>query len=227
VQIMARAASETVILEDDVYRHLWYDAPAPPPLQAYAAPAIAAPAVAPPGAAPPGAVIRLGSFSKILAPGLRLGWLIARPDIVRRCAGSGLLDSGGGQSHFAAHVAGAFIHAGLLDSHLERLRAAYRSRRDALLSGLAGALPANCSFSRAGGGFFTWVQLPEGMDSTRLLPLAERAGVSYAPGARFYADGGERYLRLAFSLLPEDELREGARRLGAAIRDAQRKAPLR
>ena len=194
-----------LILEDDVYRELWYDAPSPPPLQHLA----------------PEHVIRLGSFSKILAPGLRLGWLVAPPALVRRCAGCGLLDSGGGVSHFAAHVAAGLFEMGMLDAHIERLRSAYRARRDALLAALEQHMPERCSWPAPAGGFFVWVRLPDDRDSTALLRDAEAAGVSYVPGSRFFVDGRKTgHLRLAFSLLREDELAEGARRLGRVIREA-------
>ncbi|MGQ9768576.1 MAG: aminotransferase class I/II-fold pyridoxal phosphate-dependent enzyme [Anaerolineae bacterium] len=173
------------------------------------------------GSLAPQITVRLGSFSKILAPGLRLGWLVAPPDLVMRCVRSGLLDSGGGVSHFAAHVAAAYLALGLLDEHIERLRATYRDRRDALLAALARHLPAGCRWQRPGGGFFAWVELPEGCDAAALLPAAEAAGVSYVPGARFFAgDGGARYVRLAFSLLAAGELEEGAQRFGAVLRAA-------
>ena len=194
-----------LILEDDVYRELWYDAPSPPPLQHLA----------------PEHVIRLGSFSKILAPGLRLGWLVAPPALVRRCAGCGLLDSGGGVSHFAAHVAAGLFEMGMLDAHIERLRSAYRARRDALLAALEQHMPERCSWPAPAGGFFVWVRLPDDRDSTALLRDAEAAGVSYVPGSRFFVDGRKTgHLRLAFSLLREDELAEGARRLGRVIQEA-------
>ncbi len=200
---LANEAGLTII-EDDVYRHLWYDASPPPSLFSLA---------------PFGRVIRLGSFSKLLAPGLRLGWLTGTPELVRRCAGSGLLDSGGGVNHFTAHVVAAYLDLGLLDGHVERLRAAYRRRRDALLDALAHHLPAGCRWITPGGGFFLWLQLPAGCDSAALLPAAERAGVSYVPGGRFFSGrGGERYLRLAFSLLSVAALAEGARRLGDVLR---------
>lgn len=194
--------ADLLILEDDVYRRLWYDAPPPPPLAALA----------------PANVVRLGSFSKVLAPGLRLGWLVAPAEIVRRCAGAGLNDSGGGVSHFTAHVVAAFMELGWLDPHIEELRAVYRQRRDALLAALAAELPPGCRCQTPAGGFFAWVRLPEGCDSAALLPAAEAAGLSYVPGARFFADGsGARYLRLAFSLLAPEELAEGARRLGRVL----------
>jgi DNA-binding transcriptional MocR family regulator len=202
-QIMALCrAAGTVIIEDDVYRDLWYDAPPPPPLE---------PADRPEG------VIRLGSFSKILAPAMRLGWLVASPEVTRACMGSGLLDSGGGQSAFAAHVAGAFMFGGALDTHIDALRAAYRARRDLLAGALGEALPPGCRWRAPGGGFFIWVRLPDGADAAVLLPRAEAAGVSYVPGARFDPAGGGACMRLSFSLLPGADLREGARRLGAFL----------
>ncbi|MEJ5198344.1 MAG: PLP-dependent aminotransferase family protein [Anaerolineae bacterium] len=192
--------ADLTILEDDVYHHLWYDEPPPPPMSDLA----------------PEHVIRLGSFSKLLAPGLRVGWLIATPEVVRQCAGSGLLDSGGGISHFSAFVIGEYMALGVFDAHVERLRAAYRERRDLLCAALAQHLPAGCRWRVPGGGFFVWVNLGEEIDSAALLPQAEAAGVSYVPGAHFYADGrSSSYARLAFTLLSPEDLVEGARRLGA------------
>ena len=186
VMVLAEAAGVTV-LEDDVYRQLWFGTPPPPPLQSYGE---------------PGSVLRLGSFSKILAPGLRLGWLLAPPAVVERCKDSGLLDSGGGLSHFAAHVAGEFITMGLLDGHVERLRQGYKARGEALVAGLAEFMPSGVTWTRPGGGFFVWVTLPEGMDSADLLARAQAAGVAFVPGSRFCCCGGcERSIRLAFSLL--------------------------
>jgi DNA-binding transcriptional MocR family regulator len=192
------------VLEDDVYRRLWYDHPPPPPLADYDS---------------SGLVIRLSSFSKILAPGMRVGWLEAAPETVTRLAGSGLLDSGGGFSHFAAHVVAGFLELGRLEPHIENLRTAYRTRRNVMLQALAGHMPVGCTWNAPAGGFFVWLQLPEGYDSVRLLPAAERGGVSFAPGARFCpAGGGERYLRLAFSLLQPEALAEGVARLADAVK---------
>jgi DNA-binding transcriptional MocR family regulator len=195
-----------LVLEDDVYRELWYDAPPPPPIY---------------DLAPAGPVVRLGSFSKVMAPGLRLGWMLAAPEIIRRCTSSGQLDSGGGVNHFTAHVVAAFIELGLLDRHVERLRKAYRQRRDRLMDGLTSHLAEGCEWERSGGGFFVWLRLPQGMDGTAVVPAAEAAGVSYVPGARFFTGGGgERRCRLAFTLVTLEELEEGARRLGAVLREA-------
>ena len=195
--------SELLVLEDDVYHALWFDGPPPPSLYTLA---------------PAGLIVRLGSFSKVLAPGLRLGWLSASPDIVQRCVRSGLLDSGGGVSHFAAHVVAEFVELGLLDEQVERLRRAYGRRRDCLMDALDRFLPPTCSWRVPGGGFFVWLCLPDGCDSGGLLPRAEAAGVSYVPGSRFCAGGGgERRARLAFSLVSLQDLQEGARRLASVL----------
>ena len=165
-QAIAALAQEAglTILEDDVYRHLWFDAPPPPPLSDLA----------------PDHVIRLGSFSKLLAPGLRVGWLIAPPAVVRRCAGSGLLDSGGGASHFAAHVVAAFMELGGFDAHVEMLRAAYRARRD-ILCDAAGAASSR------------W--LPVAGARRRLLRLGAAAGGRGCRGAAAPRRGGRGVLR--------------------------------
>ena len=164
-----------MLLEDDVYRELWYDTPPSPPLYSLAA---------------PGPVVRLSSFSKVLAPGLRLGWLLAPAPLVRRCVTGGLIDSGGGVNHFTAHVVAAYMALGLFDPHVEAIRGVYRRRRDTLVAALHRHLPAECRWPQPGGGFFVWIEAPEGIDTGRLAAQAEAAGVSYVPGARFYAGGG-------------------------------------
>ena len=195
---------ELIAIEDDVYYQLWYDAPPPPPIYSLSESE---------------SVIRLGSFSKILAPGLRLGWMHASPAIVERCVRSGVLDSGGGLGHFTAHIVAAFIEPGLLDAHVETLRSQYQKRRDVLVDSLTQHLPRECQWTSPKGGFFIWLRLPEGISSTAFLESAEEEGVSYVPGAEFYTHkGGENYCRLNFTMVPFNELEEGARRLGSALR---------
>ncbi|MCX7789383.1 MAG: PLP-dependent aminotransferase family protein [Chloroflexaceae bacterium] len=204
VELAAREG--LTVIEDDAYAELWYEAPPPPPLYHLA---------------PGGPIIRLGTFSKSLAPGLRLGWMLADPDLVRRCCRSGMLDSGGGVNHFTATIIATLLEQGRLDSHVARLREALRARRNALLAALALHLPTGCTWHPVLGGYFVWVRLPPALDTLAMLPLAETGGVAYLPGRRFYADsGGQNYLRLAFSLLAPAELEEGARRLGAVVRRA-------
>ncbi len=213
---LARLASalDLTIIEDEAYAELWYDAPPPPPIASFAATS---------------SLIRLGSFAKVLAPGLRLGWMQAPPDVIQRCMHWGMLDSGGGLNHFTAHVVLALLQQGAFEPHLQRLRAELRERRDILLTALARAMPAGVTWQPPLGGFFVWVQTPSVLDTTALLAQAEAAGVAYVPGERFFAGrGGRHHFRLAFSLLPADELIEGALRLGrvltAALREARQKA---
>jgi DNA-binding transcriptional MocR family regulator len=198
------AAESLLIVEDDVYRELAYDGPAPPSLWSEA---------------PRGVVLRLGSFAKSLAPGLRLGWLNGSVEQVARITGCGLRASGGGVNHATAMVIGEFCAGGAFEPQLERFRAAYGARRDALDAALGRHLPDGCRWTRPGGGYFIWVALPAGMDARELLPVAERHGVAFTPGTRFHHDGGGAgALRLAFSLYTPDELEEAAQRLGSAIR---------
>jgi DNA-binding transcriptional MocR family regulator len=205
--VSVAAAYGLLLIEDDVYRELWYDGPAPPSLWSLAA---------------PGTVLRLGSFAKTLAPGLRVGWLNAAPEQIARVAESGLNDSGGCPSQFAAVAVERFLRSGLYEPHVAELRAAYTTRRDTLAAALAAHLPAGCGFSVPAGGFFIWVSLPAGLRASALLPAAEAAGVSFVPAARSHLDGYDGGLRLAFTLYPPEQLVEAARRLGETIEAALR-----
>jgi DNA-binding transcriptional MocR family regulator len=196
---------DLIVVEDDVYRELVFDGEAPPALRVLD---------------PEAPVVRLGSFSKSLAPGLRLGWIDAPESLRERLAAAGFLESGGCVSQFSAHVVAAVLEAGAYGAHVTALRLAYASRRDALSAALGEHLPAGCRFALPAGGFFLWVMLPPGLNASDLLPVAERHGVAFAPGRRFCVDGDDRSLRLAFSLYDEASLTEGARRLGAAVADA-------
>ena len=196
---------ELVLVEDDVYRELSFQGDAPPALRTLD---------------PDAPVVRLGSFSKSLAPGLRLGWIDAPAGLREILTADGVLESGGCVSQFSAHVVAALLSAGAYGAHVAALRLAYASRRDALVAALGEHLPAGCSFTVPAGGFFVWVTLPDGLTASTLLPVAERRRVGFAPGGRFCTDGDDRGLRLAFSLYDEASLAEGARRLGAAVAEA-------
>jgi 2-aminoadipate transaminase len=192
-----------LIVEDDVYRELAYDGPAPPSLWSLDTANV---------------VIRLGSFAKTLGPGLRLGWLTAAPELVERIAGGGVLDSGGGVNHFTSLMVAAFCAAGRFDPQVEQLRAAYRERSQALVGTLAGSLPEGGRVHAPRGGFFTWVTLPEGWDTAALLDRAEAHGISYIPGSRFHVEGeGANTLRLSHSLYGPDALVDGAEKLVRAL----------
>jgi 2-aminoadipate transaminase len=201
------ARERLLVVEVYVYRELAYDGAAPASLWSVA------PQV--PGAAD--CVVRLGTFSKTLAPGLRCGWLTAVPAVAGRFAQSGLFDSGGCPSQFTACVVAQMMREGSYDANVARVRAAYAERCRALTGALKSSLPPACEITSPGGGFFTWVALPEGLTAPRLLPYAEARGVSFFGGARFSVGGAEGGIRLGFSMYEPERLREGAGRLAEAI----------
>ena len=197
-------SAELLIVEDDVYRELSYDGPAPPSLWSLAR---------------AGTVLRLGSFAKSLAPGLRVGFITADPRLISRIRDSGVLDSGGGISHFSSLVVAEFMDSGDYARNVEHFRDAYRGRRDALLAALTEHLADRASWQRPAGGYFVWLTLPPGQDAAACIGAVEREGSSYMPGATFHLVSGEgrASLRLAFSRYPPDLLVEAARRLARAL----------
>ncbi|MGZ6373074.1 MAG: aminotransferase-like domain-containing protein [Candidatus Limnocylindria bacterium] len=198
------AGEDLLIAEDDTYRELAYDGSPPSSLWALDR---------------AGAVVRIGSFAKSVAPGLRLGYVTATPEIATRMATGGLLDSGGGMNHFAATVLAAYAETGDYVRQIERFRAAYRAQRDRLLEGLRSNLPEGASWTHPGGGYFVWVELPRGLTAEKLLPIAIERGVAFLPAHRFFIDDSQApgALRLAFSMYPPDELEDATARLGDAI----------
>lgn len=213
-------AEGLVIVEDDAYRELAYDGPPPPSLWSLAA-----------ASGAHGTVVRLGSFAKSLAPGLRVGYITADTAIAARIADCGMLDSGGGISHLTSLIVATYAEDGRYATNVQRLRAAYRERRDALSDELADALPQGATWSESGGGYFTWVTLASG-DARAALPAVEAAGCGYVPGDVFclragategrgapgaFAAAAGRSFRLAFSRYPPDQLRQAARRLGRGL----------
>lgn len=201
VEVAARAG--LTVVEDDTYREIAYEGAAPPSLWRLSGGE---------------QVVRLGSFAKTVAPGLRLGWINAAPAIVRRLAALGYVDSGGGVNHAAAVTMAVFGAGGAYDRHVARVRGHYRDQRDVLVAALRERAPG-LSVPCPPGGWFLWLRLPAGMAAARLLPVAERHGTSFVAGPRFYADGrgGADLIRLSFSHLPPGDLDRAAGRLAAAI----------
>jgi 2-aminoadipate transaminase len=167
-----------------------------------------------------GNVLYLGTLSKTLAPGLRVGWVVAPPDVIARLTqmkqGADLHTS-----TFAQVVAYETARGGFLDRHLRRLRQAYSRRREAMLRALERHFPAGVRWTRPEGGLFLWVTLPEGLDASGLLPDALAAKVAFVPGASFHArGGGANTLRLNFSYSRPEVIEEGIRRLGLMLATA-------
>ncbi|SMF18826.1 PLP-dependent aminotransferase family protein [Streptomyces sp. Amel2xC10] len=161
--------------------------------------------------------VLLGSFSKVMAPGLRLGWLRAPAELRRACAvakQAADLHTPTVNQLAAAH----YLTVNDLDAHVRRVADVYRERRDAMLAGLPDALPEGSVWNRPDGGMFLWVRLPSSYDTTELLARVVRQDVAYVPGAPFYAGEPDRStLRLCFVTQTPQEIGEGLRRLGKGL----------
>lgn len=191
-----------LIVADEVYQMLDYTTPPPPPLAAHIQ---------------THDVISLGSFSKITAPGLRLGWVQAAPNRLDPLIHAGLLESGGGLNPFTSAIVQSLIELGLQDECLAHLKAVYHERSAALSAALRQRTPT-LSFAEPGGGFFIWLRLPEGRNAQDVLVEARRQQVSFQPGIKFSSSQGlSNYLRLSFAYYDTAELLEGVNRLAEVI----------
>ena len=194
------------IVEDNPYGDLWFDTPPPLPLTARN----------------PAGCIYLGSFSKVLAPGLRLGFLVApdalMPKLLQAKQAADLHSPGFNQRMIAQVMQGGF-----LDRHVPTIRALYKSQRDAMLAALTREMQGlDVSWNTPAGGMFLWARLPEGMNAVELLPQAVDQGVAFVPGAPFFADNADtRSLRLSFVTASVEQINTGMAALAAAIRQYQ------
>jgi DNA-binding transcriptional MocR family regulator len=208
---------DLMIIEDDAYRDLYYDVEQGPlPSSLYALDE-------------DGRVIRTGTFSKILAPGLRLGWALAHPQVTGRMA---LLKEEGGTNPFAQHIVAGYMREGRLEPHIASLVEAYRAKRDAMLAALDRYMPEGVEWTRPAGGFFVWLGVPASIDPAGLAASAHRLGVDYLAGERCFAGlphptaQTPTYLRLSFSMLAPDRIEEAIRRLAEAISEQAEQARL-
>ena len=193
------------IVEDNPYGELWYDQPPPAPLLARW----------------PEGVIYLGSFSKILAPGLRLGYVVAPPSLypkLLQAKQAADLHTAGFNQRVVAEV----IRDGFLDRHVPTIRARYKTQRDAMLAALARELGSTgATWTRPQGGMFIWVRLPEGLNAQTLLPAAVEAGMAFVPGAPFFAGQSDvRTLRLSFVTSTPAQIERGMAALASVVRAA-------
>ncbi len=188
-----------LIVADDAYGELRFSGESPPPLSALD---------------DSGRVIRLGTVSKTIAPGVRTGWIVAHEALVDQIGGM----AAGGTNTFTQSVLGRYFDAGHYEPTLDELLDGYERRRDAMLDALERHLPPGSSWTEPAGGFFLWVTLPEGVDTEELLPLAAEEGVTYLPGERFFVEDarGTRSARLSFSHCSPEELEAGVAALARA-----------
>ncbi len=195
-------AHDLLIVADEVYQLLDFGSAPPPPLAASGHSA---------------RVLSLGSFSKICAPGLRLGWMQGAPALLDHLLQSGVVHSGGGLNPFASGVVRSLLDLGLADAGLDALRRVYAARSAVLCRTLRDALPM-ATFVEPHGGYFVWVQLPSTISASQLLPIALAEGVSYRAGALFSSrDGFAHSLRLSFAHYDETALVHGVHRLARAV----------
>ena len=170
-----------------------------------------------------GVVIYIGTFSKILFPGLRLGWIVAPAAIHERLQAAKQL----ADLHTSALIQAAvyrFCARRLLDRHAVRVAREYGRRRDLLVAALGRRMPDDTTWTEPCGGFSLLLTLPAGLSAAALLPAAIERGVAFTPGEPFFVDGsGDHTLRLSFSSVPATRIEEGVRRLGEAIRAALRR----
>jgi len=202
------------LIEDNPYGELWFDAPPPAPVAAHA----------------PEHTVYLGSFSKVLAPGLRVGYIVTprgdHPEVLALRAKL-LQAKQASDLHTPALNQRVILHLldkGFdLDAHLDAVRARYRAQRDAMAQALAHHLPSGCSWQLPQGGMFFWVTCPAQVDTMQRLPQAVEAGVAYVPGASFYADASlakahAHTMRLSFVTLSPAQIDEAVARLAGCLR---------
>jgi 2-aminoadipate transaminase len=196
---------DLIIVEDDPYGALRYEGEDILPIAAMA----------------PERTIYLGTFSKTLTPGLRIGWVAGPAEIVQRLVQA----KQGADLHtstFNQMIANDVAQRGILKVHVKKLRQVYGERRDTMVDALAEFWPEGCCWTRPQGGLFLWARVPGPLDTKAFLKQALERKVAFVPGVNFYpyADGGHQAMRLNFSNAQPEMIVEGIRRLGLALKDA-------
>ena len=196
------AALGLPLVEDNPYGDLWFDAPPPAPLT---------------GRNPDGCIY-MGSFSKVLAPGLRLGYVIApkamMPKLLQAKQAADLHSPS-----FNQRMVVAVMQDNFLARHVPTIRTLYKAQRDAMLAALTREMPAGVSWNTPDGGMFLWARLPEGVHAVDLLPKAVDKGVAFVPGTAFYADNADPHtIRLSFVTASVEQINIGIKALADAIK---------
>jgi len=193
-----------VVAADEVYQMLHFDETPPPAMATLI---------------DEGNVLSLGTFSKIMAPALRLGWIQATPELMDRMLESGFVNSGGSVNHYVSEVMRHALELGLQQSVLDGLRPAYRARRDAMQAALETHLAGRALWSVPGGGYFFWLELDEAVDAVALKERALAAGTGFQPGPLFSCEGGfGHFIRLSFAHYTEAQIARGVERLAGLLK---------
>jgi 2-aminoadipate transaminase len=191
-----------LIVEDSPYREVRFEGTLPPSLKALGG----------------DSVIHLGTFAKLMAPGLRVGWAAAPPALVARMA---QLKTDAGSCPLTQRIILEFLTAGRLPGHIGRVQQAYRSNRDQMIAALTREMP-EATFDRPQGGYYVWASLPEGTNGDAVAACAASNGVAIIAGSRFFANPGPKHhIRLAFSHATHQEIDEGVRGVAEAFRAAR------
>lgn len=205
--VAAAAADDVLIVADEVY-HLLRFAPGlmPLPMSAYV---------------DDGPVLSLGTFSKILAPGMRLGWIHGSVERLAALADSGLIRSGGGLNPVTSTLATAMLRNGSQHEYVEWLRATFARRSATMVAALREHMPHWVHFDVPSGGYFVWLRLPPGTDGEALRSRGRQHGVDVRHGALFSPTGGlSNHLRLSYAFYDDDDIVEAVTRLGRAVHTA-------
>jgi len=195
-----------VVAEDDPYRDLRYTGEPLPSIKFFDK---------------EGWVVFLGSFSKIISPGLRVGYMAGDPLILRKCT-IGKQSSDVHTANLTQAIVDQFLRRGLLPEHISSICASYKAQMDAMLDELA-SFPEGTRYTRPEGGLFIWAELPAGLDAKELLDKAVERHVAYVPGTHFFVDGGhENTLRLNFSASTLEQIHQGITTLRGLVEESIR-----
>ncbi|MGZ7108898.1 MAG: aminotransferase-like domain-containing protein, partial [Methanobacterium sp.] len=190
----------TIFVEDDPYGEIRFLGEELPPVKAYLDNSVL-----------------LGSFSKIISPGMRLGWMVANSEIMEKII-IAKQASDLHSNYFTQRVVYQYLTHNNVDEHIEKIKKMYRNQRNLMVSMIEEYFPENVKYTKPEGGMFLWVTLPEELSSMDLFELAIKENVAFVPGKAFFTDGsGDNTLRLNFSNSDEEKIKEGIKRLGKAI----------
>ena len=193
---------DTIFIEDNPYGEIRFLGEDIPPVNAYLENSIL-----------------FGSFSKVVSPGMRLGWIVANEEIMEKII-IAKQASDLHSNYFTQRVVYQYLIDNKIDKHIEKIKEMYRNQRNLMVSMIEKYFPENVEYTKPEGGMFLWVTLPEGLSSMDLFELAINENVAFVPGQAFYVDGrGNNSLRLNFSNSNEKQIEEGIKRLGNAINE--------